>query len=296
MSSTVPRSVNTSYIHKLPAELRLIIWKHVFSASEATIVQLPHRRAFCFSTATDDPPKHYPHPLYYVFPDLRGELADQFYANILVTKDYSHPFKRWCEVPYRMTDKIQRLSLDARELTSNNRWLYIYWPERVVDLDHLTETDHILSLEDFPYLEYLELRWEPKNLLNMDMRRLGPGSESILRTAIIVMIFLPKAFQLVIRISVLEPVQVTEPVPHEVVRELLPDGAIDASIRRPYGPKEELLRATVSGRTLTCEQTRDPERALACLMKVREGLCLNGPRSEREDAVLRAVLVMSPVF
>ncbi|KAK5954655.1 hypothetical protein OHC33_004379 [Knufia fluminis] len=299
MSSAMSRSVNTSYIHKLPAELRLLVWEYVFSSSKATIVQLPDRRAFCFSTgctATDEPPKHYPHPLYYIFPEFRGELADHFYQNILVTKYYSHPFKRWCEVPYQMTDKVQRLSLDARELTSNHRWLFIDWPDRVVDLNRLSDVKHLLRLEDFPYLEDLEIRWEPEDLMNMDIRWFPPGNEHRIRLVLVAMIFLPKAFRLLIHICVLEPVQVTEPVPHEVVMEILPDGAIDASIVRPYGPREEILRATVSDHALTCEQMRDSERTLTCLMKAREGLCLNGPRSEHEDALLRAVLAVVPLF
>ncbi len=181
---------------------------YVFESSESSVFQSQDKPAFCFGPPDDDQLKHYPHPLYYVFPQLRGEIAEQYYPKILITKDYRRRPTRWCELPYRMTDRIQRLSLDARELITYYQWLHVYWPGQRPVACVSVDDDNLVELEDFPYLKYLELRWEPDCLL--DIRNWTVLTEGTLREVMTALVFLPKQFQMVIYILAVEPVRATE--------------------------------------------------------------------------------------
>lgn len=160
--SDIYSSTQSSILHRLPPELRMLIWKYVLSATQAIIVSVRGRSSFCSSTSKHKPPKYYPHPLHYACSQFIGEIAEQFCSHTLVVKDYFNPSPRWSEteVPLRMMTKLQRLRLDARELTAQFSSLHLQWPAaRTGSEESSVNRGHLVTLTKVPHFKHLEVRW-----------------------------------------------------------------------------------------------------------------------------------------
>lgn len=73
-----------------------------------------------------------------------------------------------------------------------------------------------------------------------------------------------------------------------------PGEAASHHMGRLCGPQEQILRATINDHTIVCEDMRDTVRTSTCLNRVRDGLCLNNPRTLRENENLQDALMEAP--
>ncbi|KAK5937896.1 hypothetical protein PMZ80_010025 [Knufia obscura] len=137
---------------KLPTELRLMVWNHLFSCLRLQITKCTNGKSYLIGERGGLLGRYYLHPLLYVLKRYKAELAEAFYRSVLIEplRIRYHDFGGRCDIgPLLLRQKVRRLELTIDEL---HLFVGPIWGTK-------PRTGKNVQVEGFPLITHLHLHW-----------------------------------------------------------------------------------------------------------------------------------------
>ncbi|KAK5937897.1 hypothetical protein PMZ80_010026 [Knufia obscura] len=150
MKAAQRRHCSPTLFDKLPAEMRDMIWHHVFSSLQGDVIFWQTRGIFYLTACDDSFSGYYPHPLLYAIKRFRSEIRQVLYQLVVVRLRPKTPFA-WDDIPCELTQVIRRVKISASDF-ANSRCTFAHFSDN-------RGTKDLIWIGSFRRLAHVQIDW-----------------------------------------------------------------------------------------------------------------------------------------